>query len=243
MKYIFFLLFFLLPRIAFGVVAYDTSGASGASGASPSSLSYSHTVTGANTLLICGVSYKPGGGPSTVSGMTYNAVAMTFGAAQITDATFAKVEVYYLAGAATGAHTAQVNFSGGTPYSAIFDCSSFTGVDSTTPVGTLSTTSTASIGLSCSVPSDGLCYDVAFSIGGISGCAARTPGGSAVKRYDICDGGSAGDAIEHYSSTIATTATMNWDADSGSYEGQIVVPINAFVAAGGAARRRIVTNP
>jgi len=220
MKKILFILL-LIPRIAFGAVAYDTSG-SGAEGASVSTLSYSHTVTGSNTLINCSVSYRPGGGNPTVSAMTYNSVPLALVAVQNTDPTFAVMEMWSLSGAATGAHTAQVDFTG-TVDGAAFDCTSFTGAGS---LGTATTTNDPITGLNCTVPTDGLCYDVGFDNLGNSGCAARTPGGSAVKRFDICNDQGVSASVEHFSSTISASATMNWDQDSGAFQGQIAVPIN-----------------
>jgi len=216
-----FILLFLVPRLAFGAVAHDSSG-TGNTGSGVSTLSYTHTVTGSNTLIICSVSYAPGGTHESVSNITYNSVGLTQKASQTTDIQAAKVEMWYLFGAATGAHTAQVNFTGNVD-SGAFDCTSFTGALS---LGTATTINDVGTGLSCTVPASGLCYDVAFNIDGFAGCATRTPGGSATKRYDICEDLGAEASVEHFSSTISATATMNWDRDSGAWEGQIAVPIN-----------------
>jgi hypothetical protein len=220
MKKILFLLL-LIPRIAFGAVAHDASGP-GATGGLVSTMSYSHTITGTNTLIICSVTYRPGGATYSVSGMTFNGVPLTQKAVQNTEPYSSVVEMWFLTNPATGTHTAQVDFTGNVD-GGVFDCTSFTGAGT---LGTATTTNDVLTGLACTVPANGLCYDVGFNNHGASGCAARTPGGSATKRYDICDDQGPGGSIEHFSSTISASATMTWDHDSGAYEGQIAVPIN-----------------
>lgn len=227
--------------IGFAAVAFDASG-TGANSDSISTLSYTHTVVaGSNRLLICSVAYAPTGALRFVSGMTYGGAGLTFKSSQESSSTNGKVEMWYLVAPATGANTAQVTFSG-TVDGAAFDCTSFTGVDAGTPLGTATTTNDMVTGLSCTVPSSGLCYDVSYAAYGNNGCAGRAvQTGGQTERFDICWNNGLSNSIEHMASTRTTTGTMSWDHDSGNYEGQIAVPINNATGAAPSVRRMVVT--
>ena len=99
-----------MPHFAFAAVALDSAGSGATGGSTP--LSYSHTVSGSNTILICSAAYAPGGGGVSISGITFNSVALTSLSSQISDAIFAKTEMWYLLNPATGAHTATATFTG-----------------------------------------------------------------------------------------------------------------------------------
>ncbi len=170
--------------------------------------------------------------------MTYSGTSLTFKSSQESNSTDAKVELWYLVAPSTGANTAQVNFSGSVDLAA-FNCSSLTGADPAAALGTALTTGDMVTGLSCTVPTNGLCYDVAYAIQGNNGCAGRTPSGG-TERFDICYDDGPFSSNEHMAATRATTGTMAWDHDSGNYEGEIAVPINASTGAPASKPRRMV---
>lgn len=98
-------------------------------GASPSSNpSWSHTCTGSNLALFIGVGWSTAS--VTVSSVTYNGVALTQVGTTATNST-GNAAIYRLIAPATGAHTAQVTFSG--TASAWMWGISFTGADQTSP--------------------------------------------------------------------------------------------------------------
>lgn len=89
---------------------------------------WSHTTAGVNRGLWVGVSIRDVGA-LTVTGITYNGVAMNFLRG---DGDIQRSEIWYLAAPATGANTVQVTLSG-TPADAGGGAVSFNGVDQTTP--------------------------------------------------------------------------------------------------------------
>lgn len=83
-------------------IAFDAQASSTGSG---TTLTYSHTCTGSNLILIVGIqTYLASAGGITISSVTYNGVAMTsFGTLQRTlNAEYQYM--YYLVAPATGAH-------------------------------------------------------------------------------------------------------------------------------------------
>ena len=109
-------------------IAFDA--ASSASGNSVSSLTWSHTCTGADLILIVGVSWF--GSARTVSGVTYAGTALTsVGSA---NSGGQKMEIFRLVAPATGANNVVVTMS--SAGETVAGAHSYTGVDSTTPLGT-----------------------------------------------------------------------------------------------------------
>lgn len=81
-------------------------------GGNPGSVSWSHTCTGSNLILIVGIGLQGATGAANFISVTYNGVAMT---RLNTNGT---VALYYLINPATGAHniTASVDDSGSKPF-------------------------------------------------------------------------------------------------------------------------------
>lgn len=73
--------------------------------------SYSHTCTGSNLLLIVGVAADPGG-TDTVTGVTYNSVAMTKIGASQNSTGEGVLTMWSLLGPATGAHNVAITRTG-----------------------------------------------------------------------------------------------------------------------------------
>jgi len=219
---------------AWGAVAVDTTSTGTVS--SNSVVTWSHTVSGANTLLICSAHISSGG---AVSAFTFNSVALTAKATRASSASNYLVEMWFLIAPASGTHTVSLTLASGAD-NLVGGCTSFTGADQTTPLGSAST-NTNNDDLETSppsivVPSSGLGYDVAFFGNSSGDCSqTRTPGGSQTKRFDDCVGSVAFHSIG-VSSTISTSTTMSWTNLSGGVEAQIAVPINPV----GAVTRRLI---
>jgi len=114
-------------------IAFDA--ASSRDGATNISYSWSHTCTGANLILVVGVSIvdSGGGGPAAVTGITYNSVALTLirrGLGGSSNAT----EMWRLIAPATGANTIAVTLSQAPVQNSMGGAVSLTGVHQTTPV-------------------------------------------------------------------------------------------------------------
>src|SRR5438067_591060 len=95
-------------------------------------LTISHTCGGSNRILLVGVEISVGG--ETVTGVTYNSVAMTqINLQDLNGSTFRNTYLFYLIAPATGANNIVVSASGGTGniYAA---AASYTGVDQSSPL-------------------------------------------------------------------------------------------------------------
>lgn len=72
----------------------------------------SHTCTGSNLILVTGfITYRAAGSANSVTGVTYNSVAMTQAGELTRNATSEYQYIYYLVGPATGAHNIVVSTS------------------------------------------------------------------------------------------------------------------------------------
>lgn len=114
-----------------GTIARDNNSSSGGYG-SGSTNTFAHTVAGSNRVMIVApVDYQ---GSHTVSGVTYNGVALTKLASQVggVESQVQDTEIWYLVAPATGAHDVVVTWSGATTFSAAGSFS-YTGVNQTTP--------------------------------------------------------------------------------------------------------------
>jgi len=107
-------------------IAYDSSAQSNTGAAS--SLTFSHTCTGSERLLIVDAYW---GDSRTVSSVTYNSVSMTQVVAPLDTGGGERHGMYYLIAPATGANNVVITLSGSTGIVGI--SSSYTGVDQTTP--------------------------------------------------------------------------------------------------------------
>ena len=112
-------------------IAFD--GTANANQDSVSSITFSHTVTSnTNGILIVGVAIDSTANRS-VSGITYNTIALTKVRSDDEPTTTLHSEVWYLLAPATGAHNVVVTFPG-TMDGAVCVSVSLTGVDQSTPV-------------------------------------------------------------------------------------------------------------
>lgn len=97
--------------VGFDAVGPSSAGAGGASPTSP--LTWSHTCTGTNQLLVVGVAMGHGSGTPTVTA-TYNSVSMTqVGTVQSDQSTTGDAWLFALVNPTTGTNTVSVSWSGG----------------------------------------------------------------------------------------------------------------------------------
>lgn len=110
-------------------IAFDSFSSSQITGTSHTSNTFSHTVTGSDTILfvIIGTYNSTGGGK--ISGVTYNGTSMTRYGGEQPQQTNQQVSVYYLLNPSTGANNIVASFASQT-YSWI-SAASYTGVSQT----------------------------------------------------------------------------------------------------------------
>lgn len=114
--------------------------AGAADDADGTTLSWAHTCTGNDRLLIVHVTFdRASGGTPTVSGVTYNGVAMTVLVAD-SGSQNARMSCWYLVAPANGANTVQVTWSGSGATKRKARSRNFDNVDQVLPVGTPVTT-------------------------------------------------------------------------------------------------------
>lgn len=109
-------------------ITFDAGTNSGYQAAS-ASYSWSHTCTGGNGYLVVGVSMLSLA--QTVTGITYNSIALTFIGAQNSVTGAARVELWGLVAPTTGANTIAVTLSGAIASAAV--ASSYIGVNQSLP--------------------------------------------------------------------------------------------------------------
>lgn len=118
-----------------------------------SSVTISHTTSGANRLLLVGISFGEDEGDS-VSSVSYNGTALTLiGARDHSDSSQARVEIWGLVAPDTGTHDVIVNFNGDDHGGATVGVTSFTGVDQFDPWGAFASSEGQSTNLSTTVAS------------------------------------------------------------------------------------------
>ena len=148
----------LTSRQGYAAIAVDSqsSGNTVWTGPTPTALAFSHTTTGSNTLLIVAVSLNvTNNTTTTVSSVTYGASSLTLIAAGATGNR--RVEYWKLPNAPAGTATVTVTPSAvanARRVGVVADAITFTGVDTTVPVGTPSFTGATSAAPSLTVASN-----------------------------------------------------------------------------------------
>jgi hypothetical protein len=122
----------LAPHVRAQGINFDAASSAVNSTATTNTLSWSHTTSGSDRILIVGVSIR-NESSETVSTVTYGTGNLTFvGAA--TNGTACRAEIWQLVNPATGANTVTVTLSAGSKF--VGGAVTFTGVHQTTPFGT-----------------------------------------------------------------------------------------------------------
>lgn len=124
-------------------IAFDNATGTNTTGAT-NPLTFAHTCTGSNLLLIVVTMAEAFPPAASVTGVTYNSVAMTemtgFGGLYSDAGLDVRLQGWFLVAPATGSNTVSVTYSAGSGSRAAISAS-FTGVDQSTPLenGTNST--------------------------------------------------------------------------------------------------------
>lgn len=233
------LLSLLITVPAFAAVAVDANSESGCTNCI--SDSWLHTVTGANTVLVCSSATTD---TRSISSFTHNSLVLTQHATATAGGSGSLIlEMWRRIAPTAGTQTVAITLSG-TAAAHAAGCTSFTGAHQVNPLGTaLNDGGTNDLTISpptVTVPSNGLAYDAVFFAFGDDGCATPTPGGSQTLQFDVCGNGGANASMILGTSTRVTTGTMSWSNLAAAYERQIAVPINeAAVGAGSRARHSV----
>jgi uncharacterized repeat protein (TIGR01451 family) len=136
------LLFLLLwPSTFFGQVAFDSATSVGrevAAGTTTITLAHTTTAAGSNLVLVVGISINIANNTgATVSGVTYNGIALTQAGVHNDAGLTRRVEMWYLVAPATGLNNVivTVNLPGGTGVlGVVVGAATFTGADQTIPI-------------------------------------------------------------------------------------------------------------
>jgi hypothetical protein len=207
-------------------VTFDAA-TTGTVGHTVSTITFSHTTTGANRLLIVGVAFDTA--TPTVTSVTYAAVGMTQVFAQ-TVGSSGTVAMYRLVAPATGANNVVITLSA----SSVFlqgGAVSFTGVDQTTPLGTPTSTSTFA---------DPGTVDIASATGEVvidalwsTCCATNTVGAGQTSRVNFNDVTTSGQSLCMSTEPGATTVTMSWSGSTANAIGGVSIKPSAGATLGG----------
>ena len=194
-------------------IAFDA--ASTAKVASGTSLSWSHTCTGANRALIVGLTHK--NGTTYATAITYNGVSLTKAILQKVGGSGSQdcsMELWYLLAPASGSNTISVIINTSTPGSVGGACS-FTGADQEL-IGTF-TSQSFGANTSASLPitttrNNSFIVDV---MGEVTGGAA-TPDGSQTQRWNDSQSVVGAGSTKQLVSAGATTMSWSWSTSAKS---------------------------
>jgi uncharacterized repeat protein (TIGR01451 family) len=172
------------------------------------SVTFAHTSTGSNLVLVVGVSMNIfGGSASTVSGVTYNGVALTNAGAHNDSANQRRTEIWYLIAPATGNHPVAVTLSIplGT-VGTVIGATTFTGADQTSPIRTYASNDGNSDAPNVDVASaiNDMVLDTMATAGNRTVTSA---GGSQVQRWALTTG-ALGTDVYGYGSTRAGASSV-----------------------------------
>lgn len=194
-------------------------------GTSTSSVSYAHAVTGPDPAIFVGVVSFPIGDPSSV---TYDGVSMTKIAGWAGGGSNDNnVAIYKLAGCSTGSHNVVISVAGGTDACGI--SISYSGVDQTTPNGTVTVQDVTTSPVSTAITST--TDDVVVSYfgywGNVAGGNWATATSPLVERVEESNGSAnlnsiaVGDAPGG-----APTVTVGWSSTAPDKFGQAAFNVN-----------------
>ena len=173
-------------------------------------LTFPHTSTGANLVLLVGVSFNISARTGTtipVGGITYNGVALTRAGSQA-NGTNRHTEIWYLIAPATGNHNVVVTMSipGAGNIGTVAGAATFTGADQTTPIRTFASNTGNSTNAFVNVASSSndMVLDT-LAIDRASTAASTSP--AQVVQWNVASGGTTRD-IYGFGSTRAGAASV-----------------------------------
>jgi hypothetical protein len=219
-------------------IAFDAQSNSGAPGwgASATTLTWSHTCTGSNRILIVGAyGYMASGGLIAITGVTYNGVALTkiAGINGTADALNQNTELWYLIAPATGANNIVITWASSVQFKSGSGMS-YTDVDQTSPIDSSATGQSGSTG-SASATSQTLTTTVVASNCWLTGIVSARGGVPAAGTATTLRGtntssfSSGGDS----NTTVSTgSQSLQWTSTNGAWPGGVIASIKPFVATG-----------
>ena len=224
----------IAPR---GRMTLDGAVSSGTGAANSSSLSFSHTTgTGANRLLLVGVSWNAGTTARTISSVTFtpsggSAVALTPVITQQVSGQN-RYSAIYRWPASTALPSGQsgtvaVTFSGAVSSGSVVGAVNFAGVNQTTPLGTPAGAGPSSQGTAPTVTLTGLSgnelvFDNVF-MGGSSSSQTLTAGAGQAQLWNAFVSNTR--AAASTEKATGSSVTMSWTAASSAYWAIAAVPI------------------
>lgn len=208
-------------------MAIAFNAATSTSNGGVTSLSQSHTAAGSDRCIIIGVHAEGG---VSISSIAYGAQTPTLIGAHSNGET----RLYRLVAPSTGSQTVAVNFSGSSSRCAM-GILSYTGVDQTTPVGSMveGTTTTDTVSVDATSATGQLVVDFA-----IFAEATIAVGPDQTARIDLDDFSSVFRSLGMSDQAGASTVTMSWTTGSATDGAILAVPLIAAAgSAGGQAPR------
>lgn len=187
-------------------ITFDAASNSGYQAAA-STYNWSHTCTGSNLYLTVGISMLSLA--QTVSGITYNSVAMTFLGAQNSVSGAARVELWGLVAPATGSNTIAVTLTGA--IASAGNASSYAGVHQTSPTESFNSAQATNVGAAdatvnvTTVANNDWCVDILATDD-----TAVTVGAGQTQTGNVTGAGGSGTMSYEGPQTPAGTVTMSW---------------------------------
>lgn len=199
----------LCMATAHAQVAFDTAtSSSGVLMQGANTLTFGHTSTGTNLVLVVGVSFNISGQTNaSITGITYNGIGLQSAGSQ-SNGTNRHTEIWYLIGPATGTHNVVVtlNIPGGGTVGTVAGAVTFTGADQSTPIRTFasSTGSSTNAFVNVASSSNDMVLDT-LAIDRNSTAASTSP--AQIQRWAAASGGTNRD-IYGFGSTRAGAASV-----------------------------------
>jgi hypothetical protein len=209
-------------------IAFDAASGGGSGGAGAISNTHAHTCTGSQLYLVVATTNS---GNFAVSTVTYNGVTMQF-LGSLSGGTAVSTELWGLVNPATGAHNVVVTFASSCRH-AVTSCS-YTGVDPTTPTGTVGS-GTASSGSPLATVSSAV-GEVVVDAAGYKGANTITATVDASQTQRIQQLGAVGAATNEVNLCAsdkagAASITMKWTLSGGDRWVALAVPLKPFIPA------------
>ncbi|MBN1567004.1 MAG: DUF2341 domain-containing protein [Acidobacteria bacterium] len=189
---------------------------------------WTHTVSGANTILIVGVAINQSNASESVSSVTFNGDALTRVGAAVRN-NDVQTELWYQLAPDAGTYSIVVTLDSAARF--VGGAISLNGVDQNTPLGTYAGTSGNSSSPSITVTSEegGLVVDAMGY--GTSNYTATAGAGQTQQWTQVTTNGTASNNARGYSSTEAGAAsvTMSWTLSSGTKWAISAVPVIPYI--------------
>ncbi len=209
-------------------MALAIDSTSGGAGVQATSLTWAHTCTGSDLVLIVGVSvWENGGGPYTISGVTYNGDAMTL-ANDIGDKD-KRAYIFYLVNPDTGgSYNIIATVAGGSSGIVSGGAVSITGASQTDPIGVTGGATSCSSDISTAVTTT-VADSILIDVFNCSDNPQSHTAGAGQTRYEIRDGNKCMSGSYKATTTVGNY-TMSWKLgySSSNYVHNIVEVVSAI---------------